>query len=115
VAKPKALKFKGRTTKNELGSDVPDRYFSGVPARDLGPVDIARLDAETLKTIMTDPGNGDGPLYVVDEAEEQRLAEAEEAAAKAKEAETKKTAAEASKTDNNAQAEKAGPTQAAGS
>jgi hypothetical protein len=65
MARPTALTFNGEMipiTWDESGEAIafgPDRFFSGVPARDLDEEDIARLDDATLASIT----GGETPLY----------------------------------------------------
>lgn len=70
MAKPTRLRYTGHVRKitDDDGNVVAveaDRFFAGVPARNLDEADIAQLDAATLKTIM----GGSNPLYVDDSPE----------------------------------------------
>lgn len=66
AARPTKLIYQGKevvTATDEHGKPTavsPDRFFHGVPARDLNEDDIARLSDEDLKDIM----GGNEPLYV---------------------------------------------------
>lgn len=81
-----ALKFKGKY--DEAGK--PDRYFPGIPARDLDEADIARLsNAEYADAI-----GGDKPLYAeVKKAEEKQPEPKPKAEDKKAEAKTPKDSA----------------------
>ena len=65
MSKPTRLHYTGRLIDRGDGIKAPDRYFMGVPARNLDEADIALLDAATLKNIM----GGEHPLYVDPDAE----------------------------------------------
>lgn len=65
MARPTRLKYTGnlREVKDDAGNVIrieADRYFGGVPARDLDDEDIAQLSDDELANIL---GGGD-PLYV---------------------------------------------------
>jgi hypothetical protein len=56
MARAKRLKFTGRYDAN----GQPDRWFSGIPARDLDEREVKQLSDEDYATIT----GGDSPLYV---------------------------------------------------
>jgi hypothetical protein len=96
MAKPTALKFTGRMieTRNDKGDVIrrePERFYQGVPARNLDEADIAALDARRLKEIMAPQADGSKPLYedASPEPEPEPKPEPKAAAAAAKETATK--------------------------
>lgn len=71
ASRPKQLIYQGAQVPLAMAEDgtvttwTVDRYFPGVPARDLDEGDIANLSDAQLDEITADPKNGQGPLYVV--------------------------------------------------
>lgn len=69
MSKPTALRFTGTIIErkddagNVIGRDV-ERWYEGVPARDLDEQDIAQLDAARIKEITAPQADGSPPLYV---------------------------------------------------
>lgn len=75
-ARPKALKYRGKMLEaKDLDGNVvmrgPDRFYTGIPARDLDEADIAQLSDEQLKNAM----GGDDPLYVEPKAKVEERAD----------------------------------------
>lgn len=65
ATRPKALKFTGMYRDFGNGKIEPDRFFNGIPARDLDEADIAELTDDQLKDAM----GGRDPLYVEPKAD----------------------------------------------
>lgn len=69
MSKPTALKFTGAILErkddqgNVIGREA-DRYYQGIPARDLDESDIAQIEPKRLKEIMAEQADGSPPLYV---------------------------------------------------
>lgn len=71
MAKPTRLRFVGAITetKDADGNVVrrePDRWYEGVPARDLDESDLASFDAAQIKVLTGPQAGGGKPLYVDD-------------------------------------------------
>lgn len=71
MAKPTRLRFVGAITetKDADGNVVrrePDRWYEGVPARDLEEADLVDLDAAQIKVLTGPQAGGGPPLYVDD-------------------------------------------------
>lgn len=87
MAKPKKLKYQGTVVEvthpdGQVRAE-PDRYYPGVPARNLDEEDIAALSDDEIKDIMSGPD----PLYVDPDAER-----AKKERAKAREADKQRAA-----------------------
>src|SRR5437016_7764481 len=75
MAKPTRLKYQGevREIKDDKGDVIglePDRFYAGVPARDLDEADLAELSSDEVKHLTS----GDDPLYVDPDAEREKKA-----------------------------------------
>lgn len=71
MAKPTRLRFVGAITetKDQDGNVIrrqPDRWYEGVPARDLDESDLADMDAARIKMLTGPQADGGKPLYVDD-------------------------------------------------
>lgn len=69
MSRPTALKFTGTIIerKDDQGNVVgreAERYYQGVPARDLDAGDIAHLDDARIAEITAQQADGSPPLYV---------------------------------------------------
>lgn len=79
MAKPTRLRFVGaiNETKDQDGNVIArraDRWYEGVPARDLDESDLADLDAATIKTLVGPQADGSDPLYVDDSPKAEKPA-----------------------------------------
>lgn len=74
MARPKTLHYTGK-----IANGQPDRFFFGVPARDLDESDIAQLSDEQVRDIQKAPKDGSA-LYVAHA--EKKLAPKKSAPAK---------------------------------
>lgn len=93
AARAKKLKYHGKKTVESVDGDGNplthgyDRFFYGIPPRDLEEEDIKRLSDEDYKLATTDPENGQGALYTaVEEKKPERRSTAKKKAAPKKEA-----------------------------
>lgn len=71
MAKPTRLRFVGAMIdkKDQHGNVIgqhPDRWYEGVPARDLEESDLADVDAAQIKVLTGPQADGSDPLYVDD-------------------------------------------------
>ena len=71
MAKPTRLRFVGAIVekKDRDGNVIgrhPERWYEGVPARDLEESDLVDIDAATIKMLTGPQADGSNPLYVDD-------------------------------------------------
>lgn len=79
MAKPTRLRFVGAMIdkKDKDGNVIgqsPERWYEGVPARDLDESDLAGMDAARIKVLTGLQADGSDPLYVDDSPKAEKPA-----------------------------------------